>query len=198
MASEARQIDQFLIDPGITTAQFACDLERCKGACCTMPGQRGAPLLDKEVEEIEKAFPVVRKYLSFRHKDTIEERGLIQGRRGDYTTQVVDKRACVFAIFENEIAKCSFEKAFLAGEISWRKPISCHLFPIRVSRGEKEQLRFELIAECRPALERGIKESVPLWEFLRTSLTRAYGESWYEEFESYCRTRKETGIPAKT
>jgi len=188
-------IEQFLIDPAIAATQFACDLDQCKGACCTMPGHRGAPVLDKEVDEIEKAYPIVMKYLTFRHKDTIEERGLIQGRRGDYTTQVVDKRACVFAIFENGVAKCSFEKAFMNGEITWRKPISCHLFPIRVSHGEKEQLRFEFIAECRPALERGIKQSVPLWQFLRTSLTRAYGEAWYKEFEAYCQSTKAEGIP---
>ena len=186
-------LDRFLIDENIPKTHFACDLERCKGACCTMPGQRGAPLLDEEVEEIEKAYPIVKKYLSFRHKDTVEERGLIQGRKGDHTTQVVDRRACVFAIFENDIAKCAFEKAYLNHEISWRKPLSCHLFPIRVTAGLPERLRFEEIAECRPGLQRGAEEKVPLAEFLRTALTRAYGEQWYEELSAYCRTKKEEG-----
>ena len=187
----ATMLDQFLIDPGIPKARFACDLGRCKGACCTMPGQRGAPLLDEEIEEIEKAYPVVQKYLSFRHKDTIEERGLVQGRKGDHTTQVVDRNACVFANFEGAIAKCSFEKAYLNGEISWRKPISCHLFPIRVSPGLPTKLRYEEIAECRPAIERGETSQMPLSEFLQTALTRAYGETWYEEFTAYCRTKLE-------
>jgi hypothetical protein len=183
-------LDQFLIDENIPNARFACDLERCKGACCTMPGQRGAPLLDEEVEEIEKAYPIVMKYLSFRHKDTIEERGLIQGRKGDHTTQVVDRQACVFAIFENGIAKCSFEKAYLNHEISWRKPLSCHLFPIRVAAGAPVRLRFEEIAECRPALERGAREQVLLAEFLRSALTRAYGEVWFEEFSADCQNKQ--------
>lgn len=188
-------LSHFLIDPNIPNAQFACDLERCKGACCTMPGQRGAPLLDEEVEEIEKAFPIVKKYLSFRHKDTIEERGFVQGRKGDHTTQVVDRQACVFAIFENGIAKCAFEKAFINHEISWRKPLSCHLFPIRITPGLPERLRFEEIAECRPALERGTKEQVPLSEFLQSSLTRAYGEQWYQEFIAHCHSKREEGKP---
>ncbi len=156
-----------------------------------MPGQRGAPLLDEELDEIEKAYPNVRKYLSFRHKDTIEERGLVQGRKGDHSTQVVDRNACVFAIFEGDIAKCAFEKAYLNDEISWRKPISCHLFPIRIAAGLPTKLRYEEIAECRPALERGATSHMPLAEFLRTALTRAYGETWYEEFASYCRTKLE-------
>jgi hypothetical protein len=186
-------LDHFLIDENIPKTHFACDLERCKGACCTMPGQRGAPLLDEEVEEIEKVYPIVRKYLSFRHKDTIDERGLIQGQSGDHTTQVVDRRACVFAIFENDIAKCAFEKAYQNHELPWRKPLSCHLFPIRVAPGPPERLRFEDIAECRPGLERGAREQVPLAEFLSSSLTRAYGAEWYEEFSAHCRTRKEHG-----
>ncbi len=186
-------VDNFLIDENIPKTRFACDLERCKGACCTMPGQRGAPLLDEEVEEISKAYPIAGKYLSFRHKDTIEERGLVQGRKGDYTTQVVDRRACVFAVFENDIAKCAFEKAYLNHEISWRKPLSCHLFPIRVTPGSPERLRFEQIAECRPALERGAREQMPLTEFLRSSLMRAFGEQWYEEFIARYIAKKEEG-----
>jgi len=174
----------------IAGVRFACDLARCRGACCTMPGARGAPLREEELEEIEKAYPTVRKYLSFRHKDAIEERGLVQGRKGDYTTQVVQNQACVFALFEDGIAKCAFEKAYLNNEIGWRKPISCHLFPIRVTPGVPELLRFESIAECQPAIERGSKENLWLSEFLRDSITRAYGENWYEEFRKYCETRR--------
>lgn len=174
------------VDADITKTRFACDLDRCKGACCTMPGHRGAPLLDDELEEIEKAYPAVRKYLSYRHKDTIDERGWMQGRRGDYSTQVVDQKACVFVIFENGIASCAFEKAFLNREIQWRKPISCHLFPIRVRKEPPYSLRFESIGECQPAVERGQREDIPLWKFLETALVRAYGKEWYKDFADYC------------
>ncbi|MCX6143149.1 MAG: DUF3109 family protein, partial [Ignavibacteriales bacterium] len=179
-----------LVAEDIAKVQFACDLTRCKGACCTMPGARGAPLREEELGEIEKAYPTVRKYLSFGHKDAIEERGLVQGRKADYTTQVVQNQACVFALFENGIAKCAFEKAYLNNEIGWRKPISCHLFPIRVALGVPERLRFECIAECQPATERGTTEHIWLSEFLGDSLTRAYGESWYQEFRLYCEARR--------
>jgi hypothetical protein len=178
------------IGEDIANVKFACDLDRCKGACCTMPGARGAPLRDEELEEIEKAYPIVRKYLSFRHKDAVEERGLVQGRKGDYTTQVVQNQACVFAFFENGIAKCAFEKAYLNSEIGWRKPISCHLFPIRVATGVPERLRFESIAECQPATERGMTERIWLSEFLADSLTRAYGDTWYQEFRKYCEIKR--------
>ena len=182
--------EKTLIGDDIPSVRFACDLARCKGACCTMPGARGAPLREEELEEVEKAFPTVRKYLSFRHKDTIEERGLVQGRKGDYTTQVVQNQACVFAFFEDGIAQCAFEKGYENNEIGWRKPISCHLFPIRVAQGVPERLRFQSIAECHPAIELGTKEYVWLSEFLRDSLTRAFGENWYEEFRKYCETRR--------
>lgn len=149
-----------------------------------MPGPRGAPLLDEEVDEIERSYPAIQKYLSFRHKDTIEERGLVQGRAGDMTTQVVDQQACVFVVFENGIAKCAFEKGFLNSEIQWRKPISCHLFPIRVSRQPPLTLRLESISVCQPAFENGKRAQIPVWEFLKTSLIRAFGADWYRDLES--------------
>lgn len=173
--------------------RFACELARCKGACCTIPGSRGAPLRDEELEEIEKAYPVIKKYLSYRHKDTIDERGLVQGRKGDYTTQVVQNQACVFVCFEDGIAKCAFEKAYQNNEITWRKPISCHLFPIRVEPGEPERLRFASIAECQPALQRGKAEQIWLSEFLGGSLTRAFGGNWYEEFRKHFEIRRNGG-----
>jgi hypothetical protein len=183
-------LEKPLIENDIAGVKFACDLARCKGACCTMPGARGAPLQEEELEEIERAYPIVKKYLSFRHKDTIEERGLVQGRKGDYTTQVFQNQACVFAFFENDIAKCAFEKAYQNNEIGWRKPISCHLFPIRVSPGVPDRLRFEAISECQPAIERGTREQIWLAEFLKDSLRRAYGENWYGEFLKYCESRR--------
>jgi len=179
-----------LVDDAITDVKFACDLSRCKGACCTIPGHRGAPLLDEEVEEVEKAYPIVRRYLSYRHRDTIEERTMFQGRPGDYTTQVVDRQACVFVIFEEGIAKCAFEKAYLNNEIGWRKPISCHLFPIRVDRGLPMRLRYEQIQVCQPAMELGQQQGISLSEFLRTALLRAFGDTWYDEFLDYCQRKR--------
>lgn len=183
-------IPDTIIDTAIPATKFACDLQRCKGACCTMPGHRGAPLLDAEVEEIRKALPFVLPSLPKEHREQIEQEGYFQGTPGDWTTPCVNKRACVFVYWENAIARCSFEKAFQQGEIGWRKPISCHLFPIRVDRGFQDRLRFESLSECRPALDRGEQENIALSDFLKDSLTRAYGAEWYREFLRHCRDRQ--------
>ncbi|HLF20017.1 MAG TPA: DUF3109 family protein, partial [Bacteroidota bacterium] len=162
------------------------DLNACKGACCTLPGGRGAPLLDSEINEIQKAFPLIQKYLGPDHRHRIEEKGLFEGSDGDYTTPCYKNRACVFVTYEQGIAKCSFEKSFMNGEISWRKPLSCHLFPIRVERGTQDKLRFEFISECIPALDKGNLEDTYLSDFLKEALVRAYGELWYENFLELC------------
>lgn len=171
---------------------FACDLAQCKGACCTMKGARGAPLTNDEVDEIYNAFPVVKKYLSKKHLAYIKNNGMIQGDTGNFATQCVNEEACVFVYFENGIAKCSFEKAFLNGEIKWRKPISCHLFPLRQSYNGNGELFFEYIRECEPALGRGAKEKIPVYKFLKDALVRAYGEKSYEEFSAKHENGKDT------
>jgi hypothetical protein len=168
----------------ISGEQFACDLKACKGACCTMPGGLGAPLLKPETDEIVKAYPVISKYLSDEHRAAIVRQGLYEIRYGSYTTPCFNQRACVFVFYEEGIAKCAFEKAFHRGEIGWRKPISCHLFPIRVDYGWHERLRYESIHECDSARERGRNENVFLSDFLKDSLARAYGEGWYKEFQA--------------
>jgi hypothetical protein len=92
--------------------------------------------------------------------------------------------------YEHGVARCSFEKAFLNGEIAWRKPQSCHLFPIRVDDGARTRLRYEFLAECSPALERGDREGVYLSDFLEPALTRAFGKEWYGEFSEQCRASR--------
>lgn len=181
------------IDPSIADAVFSCDLRKCKGACCTMPGPKGAPLLEQEVAEIEAAYPVIRKYLPEAHVQTIDERGLVERSGGETTTTCYNHRACVFVTYDGGIAKCAFETAFWKKEISWRKPISCHLFPIRIDRGFQDHLRYQSIPECADAVVRGRMEGVYLSDFLRDALTRLYGEGWYGEFAKACeRQRTET------
>lgn len=187
--TESHTVKTTVIDPAISEKRFACDLNKCKGACCTMPGDIGAPLLDPELEEIEKAFPVVVSYLSESHLSAIDRYGLYVGKPGSYTTPVVDRRACAFVTFEGGIAKCAFEKAYWNNEISWRKPLSCHLFPIRVDRGRIDRLRFEHLHECHPAIERGERENTYLSEFVKPALVRAYGTEWYNKFLDLCRAR---------
>ncbi len=181
-------VSEAVIDDAVAQAGFCCDLERCKGACCTSEGGRGAPLEDDEVLEIVKAYPVVKKYLDEENISTIERTGLVDGSPGDFATNCVDRRECVFVYFEHGIAQCSFEKAFLAGEIDWRKPLSCHLFPIRIREFGKDHIRYEVVDECAAGRSKGETEKIPLHEFLKTPLVRKYGEAWYQQFANYCKS----------
>ena len=185
-------IGEAFVDDDVARASFCCDLAVCKGACCSLAGGRGAPLEDFEVSEIDRAYPIVKKYLSERHIRTIEALGLVEGRPGDFATTCISDCECVFTCFEENIAHCAFEKAFLEGQTGWRKPLSCHLFPIRVRRFGREFVRYEQIEECRAGRERGQKEQIMLYDFLRTSLVRKYGYSWYRSFHEHCTTQTVT------
>jgi hypothetical protein len=182
-------IGEAAIDDEVAEASFCCDLELCKGACCTLEGGRGAPLEDDEVLEIVKAYPIVKKYLDEKSVQTIETFGLYDGIAGDFATPCIEYRACVFVYHDNGIAKCSFELAFERGELDWRKPISCHLFPMRIRHFGQDFVRYEVIDECAGGRTTGIEHKVRLHDFLKGPLVRKYGERWYESFQSYCAAR---------
>lgn len=175
------KIDNILVDNEITKAYFSCDLEKCKGACCTFYGQYGAPLLDKEISIIRDTFNTIKEYLPSNSLDYIEKNGLIQGYDGNYSTVCIDNRDCVFVYYDNDIAKCAFEKAFLDGKISFRKPISCHLFPIRCKSNGDVTLYYDKIDECKPAVIKGNKEKILLITSLQDSLKRAFSSEWYNK-----------------
>ncbi len=143
-----------------------------------MKGGTGAPLEPDELEEIEKAFPLIRRYLPEEHLQVIDEEGLWKYYMGGPVTPCIEDRACVFVMYEDGIAKCAFEKAFLERKTNWRKPLSCHLFPIRVDRGETVRLRFEFIEECRPALDHGDATSTKAIDFVQAALLRLLGKTW--------------------
>jgi|WetSurMetagenome_2_1015567.scaffolds.fasta_scaffold558089_2 hypothetical protein len=187
------EIQNTIVEDNISDIRFACSTSACKGACCTLQGGEGAPLLDAELEWIENSFPIIKSYLPQEHLDTIVQLGLYEGVPGAYTTMCFNSRACVFVFYEEGIARCAFEKAFFEGKIKWRKPISCHLFPIRIERGMKHLLRYERISECDPALDCGQQDNIYLINFLKEPLVRAFGSSWYEDFLFECELkRKET------
>lgn len=179
-------IGEAVIDDAVARASFCCDLDKCKGACCCIEGGRGAPLEDDEILEIEKAYPVVKQYLGEKHLTAIERLGLYEGVPGNFATTCIDRRECVFVLYENGIARCSFEKAFTDGRTDWRKPISCHLFPIRIRYNGRDIVRYEQIDECQAGRELGETGEIRLHKFLKEALTRKYGQQWYEEFLMHC------------
>ncbi|TAK58368.1 MAG: DUF3109 family protein, partial [Bacteroidetes bacterium] len=151
---------------------------------------RGAPLMDEEIPELERAFPAIAHYLPVRHLEAIQTSGMYEGEPGSWATTCIDNKACVFVYYEGDIAKCSLEKGYLNGETTWRKPISCHLFPIRVTSQPRTMLRYETIEECDAAVERGEQEHITLPDFLKEPLIRRFGEEWYNEFIEVCNEHK--------
>jgi hypothetical protein len=180
-------IGEAVIEDAVGGASFCCDLQACKGACCTLPGGRGAPLEDDEVLEIAKAYPAARQFLSDRNIRTVATSGFAEGSTGNFATPCLDERECVYVFSEDGIAKCSFERAFERGLTDWRKPISCHLFPIRIRHFGKDFLRYEEIDECAGGRSNGAVKEVGLHEFLRVPLVRRFGEAWYEKFLRHCK-----------
>ncbi len=183
-------IAEIEVHQSIAETKFACDLIACKGACCTFPGGRGAPLQDDEVLEIQKAYPIIKEYLPDLHRTVINDFGLVDGGKGNYATQCVDGKACVFVYYETNIAKCSFERAYYEKKNSWQKPLSCHLFPIRIGRTENngKEIHFEYFSECAPALNKGKNEDIALHQFVSTPLERAFGKDWTEQLNKRIET----------
>jgi hypothetical protein len=172
-----------LVREDVAETPFKCNLLKCKGACCTIDSQYGAPLNWDEVNVISGIVKEAKKYLSPEHQKEIEENGFYEVKKDEPMTRSVNNRACVFVYYEKGIAKCSIEKAFLEGKTDFRKPISCHLFPIRVSYLGGDILRYEHLDECQPAIENGKDHNITVAEFCEDSLNRLYGEKWYSQLK---------------
>jgi hypothetical protein len=184
-------VDDILISDAVLDAPFTCHLGRCLGACC-VHGDRGAPLEPEERAALERALPVVASELRPEALAAIEEHGVwVEDEPGQYATACVDDRECVFVVYEGDaqrpVAKCALQQAHHAGRLDFEKPISCHLFPIRIEAvGGTEVLNYEQIDLCTPAVKHGRRQGVQLYDFLRAPLTRKYGAAWYEAFRTTC------------
>ena len=176
-------VDEVLVNKEILETKFSCDLEKCKGACCTLESEFGAPLLENEINEIEAILPVVKEYIPEKNRRIIEEEGFYEIKDGDLLTKSINRKDCVFVFYENNIARCGIEKAFNDGKVDFIKPVSCHLFPIRISKFGGDVLRYERFSECTPALEKGINDNITIFEFCKSSLQRLYGSKWYSSIK---------------
>lgn len=180
-------IDNILADERIVTQHFLCDTNQCKGACCTVKGGVGAPLLDNEVNEIQTILPLVLPILSERNKSEISNFGAVEGAEGEFTTRCIEDKDCVFVYYESgkDIAKCSIEKMYFAGKTTFRKPLSCHLFPLRIADFNGPYLYFEDFEGCDSALQNGNKKNVLVYESVKEALIRAFGEDWTKKLHDY-------------
>ncbi len=175
-------IDDKIVSLDIFEKYFVCDLNACKGACC-VEGDSGAPLLDKERKNLSQIYDKVKPYMSISGISEVEKQGLaIYDVDGDLTTPLISNRECVFLFDDKGISKCAIEKAYSKGEIEFKKPISCHLFPIRIKEyRDFDAINYEKIKICEPACECGSKLEVPVYVFLKEPLIRKYGEDWYKK-----------------
>lgn len=173
------RIEDILVRPEITETKFSCDIEKCKGACCTLESEYGAPLLEEEIKKIAEVLPSAEKYLPNQNIKIIESDGFFEKKDGEFLTRSIENKDCIFVYYDNGIAKCSIEKAYFEEKTDFRKPISCHLFPIRVSKFGGDILRYEKFSGCSPALDKGKANNIKLVDFCKDSLIRLYGKKWF-------------------
>ena len=179
------EVGHVLVHEDVVKENFVCNLNKCKGACC-LEGNSGAPLDHDELHILDEIYPKVKPFMTAKGIATIEENGTyVTDFEGDYTTPCVDtNKECAYVIWENGITKCAIEKAYEYGVIEWKKPISCHLYPIRITKyPEFDVLNYDRWSICSPACSFGSELKVHVHEFLKGPLIRKYGEDWYKELE---------------
>jgi hypothetical protein len=177
------KVGEILVSDDVREKEFVCNLEKCKGACC-VEGDFGAPLDEDELAILEEIYPKVKPYLSKEGIAVIEKTGThTVDEDGDLVTPVIDGRECVYAIYDKKgVLKCGIEQAYYDGKVSWKKPISCHLYPIRITKKKEfEALNYHKWHICSPACALGKELQVPVYKFLKDPLIRKYGEAWYED-----------------
>jgi hypothetical protein len=178
-------IDNKLVSDEIVEEQFVCDLNKCKGGCC-VDGDAGAPLSSEELLHLNEVYDAVLPYLDEENKKELLKQGkYVYDNEFGWVTPTIESKVCVYGITDEKgIVKCGIEQAYNDGKVNWKKPISCHLFPIRVklSKNKKtEYVNYEPREDlCSAACNLGKKLKVPVYVFLKEALVRKYGTEFYE------------------
>ncbi len=187
-------VDNTIISDYIIEKHFLCDISRCKGACC-IEGDAGAPIEEDEISIIEDIIAIVKPYMSLPGIETINQYGVFDyDSDGELVTPLINDKECAYVYFEKGIAKCAFEKAYENKKITFQKPISCHLYPIRISKYEHyDALNYHQWDLCKAACKKGQQEKITIFEFLKIPLIRKYGLRWYnktkKEADNYLKTK---------
>ncbi|MBI5539564.1 MAG: DUF3109 family protein [Bacteroidia bacterium] len=176
------QIEDKIVSLDIFEKYFMCDVTACKGACC-VAGDSGAPLEPDEILAIEEALTSIYCFMPEKSITNVEKNGVaILDSEGDLTTPLNNGKECAFTIFINGIANCAIEKSWEKGTCKLQKPVSCHLYPIRIKKYSTfSAVNYDNWDICKQALTKGEKEGVPLYKFAKTALIRKYGEDWYNQ-----------------
>lgn len=195
------RVKDVILSEDIASAKFACDVSRCKGACCVV-GDAGAPVSKNEIPVLRKAFEMLMDQLDPEAVKKAEREGVVQGNgKSGYEISCIDSGECIFVQKTEEgVATCAIQNAYYSGKFNWEKPISCHLYPLRLKQiGDFEYANYEYIPElCSAACQKGEKEAIYLTEFLKEPLIRRYGEEWYNEFLDVCKEERARSEHAHT
>mgnify|MGYP000124174287 CR=1 FL=1 len=180
------EIDDKIVSADLLRECFACDLSQCRGICC-VEGNAGAPLEADEVDILEREYEAYRPYMTAEGIEAVERQGfMVVDADGDYTTPLVDDAECAYARNENGVTLCAIEKAWLEGKTPFRKPISCHLYPIRLVHFSNGSigLNYHRWSVCEPARRCGRKLGIPVYRALREPIIRRFGEEFYRALEA--------------
>ena len=177
------QIGDVVVSLDVLKEKFLCNLDACKGACC-IEGDAGAPVELDEIEKLEEVLPIIWEELAPEAREVIDKQGVVYtDQEGDLVTSIVHNKDCVFTCYdERGCCYCAIEKAYREGKTDFYKPVSCHLYPIRVGdNGPYKAVNYNRWDVCKAAVLLGQKENLPVYKFLKAPLIRKFGEEWYAE-----------------
>jgi hypothetical protein len=178
------QLGKTIVSEDILGKDFVCNLSACKGACC-VDGDAGAPLSKEETAILESIYPQIKPFLRPEGIAAIEAQGSWAiGTEGELETPLIENRDCAYVIYDGPTALCGIEQAYNQGVVSWKKPVSCHLYPIRVKDfTEFAAVNYDKWDICSDACELGKELQVPVYKFVKEALIRRFGIDWYTELE---------------
>ena len=178
------QLHKTIVSEEILEKEFVCNLSACKGTCC-VDGDAGAPLSLEETDVLKEIYPKVKPFLRKEGIKAIEEQGAsVIGFDGEPETTLIDGKDCAYVIFDGKTALCGIEQAYNQGIVTWKKPISCHLYPIRIKEySDFAAVNYHKWHICDDACDLGKELGVPVYVFLKESLIRKFGQEWYNELD---------------
>lgn len=185
------QLNKTIVSEEILEKEFVCNLSACLGACC-VDGDAGAPLDEEETKILAEIYPKIKSYLCPEGIKAIEEQGThIVSEFGELETPLIEGKDCAYVIFDGKTALCGIEQAYNEGIVTWKKPVSCHLYPIRVKEySDFSAVNYHKWHICSDACALGAELGVPVYQFVKEALVRKFGQQWFDELDKVAQEMK--------
>ena len=185
------QLNKTIVSEEILEKEFVCNLSACLGACC-VDGDAGAPLDEEETKILAENYPKIKSYLRPEGIKAIEEQGThIVSEFGELETPLIEGKDCAYVIFDGKTALCGIEQAYNEGIVTWKKPVSCHLYPIRVKEySDFSAVNYHKWHICSDACALGAELGVPVYQFVKEALVRKFGQQWFDELDKVAQEMK--------